>query len=361
MIRRTLFTIAACCGVAASAHAQATPVLLVHGIESNASTWDITKSVLNGTGNYTASAINLSWTDHLSSQASAVSSYLSGTGVASSTILVGHSQGGLVARIATRTTPVAGILTIGTPHAGAPIVGSSSELLLDETEIGLDEYLAVTNLQNFCDNHPDDDACQVPGQAVDYAAAGLGLFELGGGVAAEWTLSYDDMPEMDPGSLTIAGLQSGYASEQTGGRRVSIQVDDEEEETGPFRVLYGADLGSTASQEAENATSDMATIGFLLELWGIHAETVIDPDEPGALDEGEMAGAMDDMGFFLQQFCPIDWNYDFVGSWANDGIVPWVYQTMPGSTTLSLNYKAHNEETGQASTILGALNFMTSR
>jgi pimeloyl-ACP methyl ester carboxylesterase len=361
MIRSTLFTIAACCAVVSSARAQATPVLLIHGIETDASTWASTKAALNATGNYDAHAISLTWTDHLSSQASAVSSYLSGTGVADSTILVGHSQGGLVARIATRTTAVGGILTIGTPHDGAPIVNSSSELILDEAEIGLDEYLAVTGLPTYCDNHPGEDACEVSPSAVYLAADGLGLLELGGGVAGEWTLSHDDIPEMNPGSTTIAGLQSGYASEQSGGRRVSIRVDDEQEEAGPFRFLYGADLGSNYSTEAEDAASDMATIGYLFELWGLNAETVIDPDEAGALDEEDMAGAMDDMGFFLQQFCAIDWNYDFVGGGANDGIVPWLNQVMPSSSTVSLLYRSHAEETNQSSAILGALNSMTGR
>jgi hypothetical protein len=221
--------------------------------------------------------------------------------------------------------------------------------------------LAVLNLPDFCYNHPEDETCQVPGQAVDYAVAGLGLFELAGGVWAQLTLSYDDLQDMNPGSATIAGLQSGYASEQTGGRRVSIQVDDGMEWTGPFRFLYGADVGSTVSQEAENKASDMATIGLLLELWGIHLEATIDPGDYNAFDEEEMAAAMDDMGFFLYDFCPIDWNYNIVGSGSNDAIVPYQSQAMPGSTTQTLLYKAHNEETSQATTIRGALDQMTNR
>lgn len=196
---------------------------------------------------------------------------------------------------------------------------------------------------------------------MDYTVAGLGLAELAGDVWSEWTLSDDDMGDMNPGSATIAGLQSGYGSEQTGGRRLSIQVDDEEEFTGPFRFLYGADLGSTVSQEAENKASDMATIGLALELWGIHLEGTIDPSDIDAADEEEMAAAMDDMGFFLYDFCPIDWNYNIVGSPSNDAIVPFESQAMPGSSTLSLVGAAHNEETSQATTIRGALDTMTGR
>jgi hypothetical protein len=166
---------------------------------------------------------------------------------------------------------------------------------------------------------------------------------------------------MNPGSSTIAGLQSGYGSERTGGRRVSIQVDDQEEWTGPFRIRYGADLNSTLSQEAENKASDMATTGLLLELWGIHLEAAIDPGDIDAINEEEMAGAMDDMGFFLYDFCPIDWNYNIVGSASNDGIVPFENQVMPASTTQTLFFKAHNEETSQADFIRAALDQMTNR
>ncbi len=74
-----------------------------------------------------------------------------------------------------------------------------------------------------------------------------------------------------------------------------------------------------------------------------------------------MAAAIDDMGFFLYDFCPIDWNYNIVGSGSNDAIVPYQSQTMPGSTTLTLLYKAHSEETSQATTIRGALDQMTNR
>jgi pimeloyl-ACP methyl ester carboxylesterase len=289
MSRRALFTIAACFSVASSARAQ-TPVLLVHGFQSNASACDSTKSVLNATGNYNAYAINLTASDHLSSQTSVVSSYLSGTGVADSTIIVGHSQGGLVSRIATRTTGVGGILTIGTPHNGATIVTSGVELVDDLAEVGLDEVTAVTYLRTFCDNHPGNDACEVPGQAAYYSSERLAALDVIVTAWAEFTLNADDLHDMAPGSATIAGLQSGYASEQTGGRRVSVQVDDEEEYTGPFRYLHNADLGSTTSVEAENSASAMATYGFVLEIWGINIETTLDPDDPDVFDEGEMAG-----------------------------------------------------------------------
>jgi hypothetical protein len=74
-----------------------------------------------------------------------------------------------------------------------------------------------------------------------------------------------------------------------------------------------------------------------------------------------VASAMDDMSFFLYNFCPIEWNYNIVGSGSNDEIIRYSSQAMPGSKTFTLLFESHTEEASQATTILGALNTMTSR
>jgi hypothetical protein len=88
----------------------------------------------------------------------------------------------------------------------------------------------------------------------------------------------------------------------------------------------------------------MATIGLLLEVWGIHVEATIDPEHVDATGEEEMAAPMDDMGFLLYDFCPIGWNHNIVESGSNDGINPY-----------------QSQEASEANPILGALNTMTSR
>jgi hypothetical protein len=187
------------------------------------------------------------------------------------------------------------------------------------------------------------------------AIGGLGAIEF---IAANaWaipTLGNDDLRDISPSSTIVGLLQSSPGSELTQ-RRVSIQVDDEDEWTGPFRLIYEQPLA------AESAADDMMTTGLLLELAGFHLEASIDDGDPNAFDYLEMASGLEDMGFFLNDFCPIDWNYNIVGSGSNDGIVPWGNQSMPNSQTTTLLNISHPQETAQASAILTQLNSMTGR
>ena len=178
MMRRVLAMVAACCALASVAGAQTpTPVLLVHGFNSDSDTWNATRDFLDATGNYQASAIHLIWQQHLANQAAVVASRLSSSGVGPATIVVGHSQGGLVSRMATRTSPVLGLLTIGSPHAGAPIANSRTQLQIDVGEVNLDEALIQIDMPEFCDNHPDDFDCSNE-QVVEDAIALGAVFEI---------------------------------------------------------------------------------------------------------------------------------------------------------------------------------------
>jgi len=353
MMRRAISTMAACCLLVSGASAQPTPVLLVHGFNSDSNTWDFTKSVLNATGNYQANAVHLVWTQALFTQKDAVASRLGSSTISAATILVGHSQGGLVSRLVSRDMPVLGLLTIGSPHAGAPIVDSRNQLLVDFAEVELDEALIAFTLPSYCDNHPGDRVCQDPTLDVELDIAGVGLLEATGAIWGIVTLNNDDLRDLSPNSGVVGLLQQAPGQEQAQ-QRVSIQVDDEEEWAGPFRVLYGA-------QQAATAASNMMSIGLILELDGIHIDAAIDPGDPNAFSEIEMAGAMEDMGFLLYNFCPIDWNYNIVGSGSNDGVVPWGNQVMPSSRTVTLLNVSHTEETSQASTIRNQLDIMTNR
>ena len=353
MIRQILPVIAVCAVLVQRARAQATPVLLVHGFNADSSTWASTQTLLNSNG-YQASAITLNWTLHLASQADAVAARLSGSGVSASTIVVGHSQGGLVSRLASRTTPVAGILTIGSPHAGAPIVNTGPGLQLALGEASLDDELVFEFMPEFCDAHPTDRECQIPDQEVDLALDGLEALQTGAMVWGLVTLDHDDLHDLSPSSDVVGSLEASPGLEQAQ-NRVAIQVDDEDEASGPFRYLFAN------STDADGAASDMEVIGEAIELGGFHIEAAIDENDEDEFDELEMAEGMEDMGLFLADFCPIDWNYNIVGSANNDGVVPFENQVMPNSVTLSLAGVSHAQETGEALTILSALNQITGR
>jgi triacylglycerol esterase/lipase EstA (alpha/beta hydrolase family) len=98
-------------------------VALVHGFLEGPANWGNMPSLLSGAGfnAFTVPTVNSS--DPIATQSTALNSYLSTNGVTNS-ILVGHSQGGLVSRYATRSQAARGILTVATPNGGAPIAGA---------------------------------------------------------------------------------------------------------------------------------------------------------------------------------------------------------------------------------------------
>jgi pimeloyl-ACP methyl ester carboxylesterase len=99
--------------------AQKTPVVFVHGFLSNGSTWDSASSRLQSQLAIQPYRPTLTWQDRYDDQAPQLQSALSS--VPPSVIAVGHSNGGIVSRQWSRLRPVSGIVTMSTPHVGAPV------------------------------------------------------------------------------------------------------------------------------------------------------------------------------------------------------------------------------------------------
>ena len=104
-------------------------IVFQHGIFSSAKTWDRMKNWLNQDFRFGTEIIpSLSSTDSLSNQGTALKSQIDSAG-GGGYILIGHSQGGLISRAAgqlyqtanSNQTTVAGVVTLDTPHQGAPI------------------------------------------------------------------------------------------------------------------------------------------------------------------------------------------------------------------------------------------------
>lgn len=95
--------------------------MLVHGFGSNACTWRTLAGRISADGRVRAAS--LSWRNSYGIQADALRQALSANAPAGTPfILIGHSQGGMISRLAAQRGPsqVRGILTIGAPNRGAP-------------------------------------------------------------------------------------------------------------------------------------------------------------------------------------------------------------------------------------------------
>jgi pimeloyl-ACP methyl ester carboxylesterase len=119
-MRRLVLGIAVVSAFAAHAGvvaAQDVPTVFIHGLASSADAWRDTASRLEQQLRITAYAANLDWRDWYENQGRALQS--SGAGLPVSTIAVGHSNGGIVAREWSKWRPLRSIVTLGTPHEGA--------------------------------------------------------------------------------------------------------------------------------------------------------------------------------------------------------------------------------------------------
>jgi pimeloyl-ACP methyl ester carboxylesterase len=358
MIRRLIQLAAATMVIASQAAAQATPVVLVHGFRSDSSTWLATADSLTLSGNYTPYANNtITWTDYLATQASTLVTYLNGLGLGGREIILGHSQGGLVSRLATRTDTVAGVLTIGSPHQGAPIVDAYPSIVAYLGDIDVDFYIAWDNLQDEvgCDPDPDvDPICAYVPDALYYLSPATTLV-MGALTVGELyaNTSFHDLADLSPGSGIIASLQDSASLEHVL-TRYSIVVDDNDEGAGPFRLTEDF-------VAADRDAGDLSTWGLYLSLDGLGIETYDDPDTDDNYANHQAAGdALVWAGGFMDDFS------DFWNGWVaygdpNDGAVPTYSQQMPSSTPVPVYGFAHTEETSAYTIIAIALNAMTHR
>lgn len=98
------------------------PVVLQHGIRSSEATWDrMASAIANSRANVRVLRYSLSDGNPLPSQSGELQARLSGAGaLSSSPAFVGHSQGGLISRYTTRAVAADALITVGSPHFGAP-------------------------------------------------------------------------------------------------------------------------------------------------------------------------------------------------------------------------------------------------
>jgi pimeloyl-ACP methyl ester carboxylesterase len=109
------------------ASAQDRPTVFVHGFAADASTWTAAAGRLHVELAITPYLPSLPWGEPFGTQANSLQSQLGG--LPASTIAIGHSNGGLVSRQWSTQRPLSGILTLGSPLQGAPLVNNMLAVL----------------------------------------------------------------------------------------------------------------------------------------------------------------------------------------------------------------------------------------
>lgn len=112
-------------------HLGGQPVVWQHGFCSTALTFNALRALSDDRHEIgVEQGYSLNSTDHLENQTDTLATRLDGRGTLDN-LVIGHSQGGLVARRLGQKRPdlVKGVVTIGTPHFGAPIAQAGSETI----------------------------------------------------------------------------------------------------------------------------------------------------------------------------------------------------------------------------------------
>jgi len=313
--------------------AQPTTAVFVHGFGANGSTWDAAAQALRTELAIGAANPTLPESDRFVDQAYDLNLFNW-----SNAVLIGHSNGGLVSREASRNASYAGIITVGTLHGGAPIANR-----LDDIQ-GFGQRIAdETGYIQFVDFvvGPQTSAwgfvallAFFAASVVDYALENI--FDSLSGKPV--------LDDMKPGSQFLNSLNDpSNLSREASMVRVGIVVSaDDDYSGGPFRLVTGPGAASNLMQE-------MIQIGYEFEVDATDNLLSIDYTNWNAGLEIGAAYATFDISSMLttlpEQWC--DWigAYDGTTCGPSDALVPVASQVYPGAVAVQISGPSHTEET----------------
>lgn len=344
--RRGFLALAAIAGpFAGVVSAQSRPVVYQHGLASNASTWTATSSRLASdyqieTHGYTTGSLN-----RYETQAGSLISQAAG--VSASAFVIGHSNGGVVAREANREGRAwRAIVSVGTPHQGAALAQSVLSGALGQYVQQLANTTAAPVLyydQFYEDNNYWNTFRIV---AVSWNTFGNALPVFVGGVGF---IIGDLLGEMSPPSGYLAGLNGAANTARENAAvadRVAIVSSFDDNNGIIFRALFSASAANT------DKDAKMAAIGVFLTAYAYYAmyNNYDDPNWQYKVNHAylwsDAAGAL---GIMDPSWCAL------IGATAacqaNDGIVPAYSQSAPNSSrVIAIHNVSHLEETSADAT-----------
>jgi pimeloyl-ACP methyl ester carboxylesterase len=352
---RTLAVLA--CAVAPTLSAQRS-VVFQHGLMSSGATWTQEANALAAVFDITPFLPTTSSSSIFATQASQLTSQVTSAGA--DAILIGHSNGGLIGRVANMPSPYpgrpwGGIVTIGTPHSGAPLAATVAD-----GEVG--NWLSYLNYE-FWD--PIDYYYPLVNPDVDqwgwaYVQFALDAFDdasnilvtIGGGLSALYVNSaYPVLADMAPYAAMIGTLNSA----QNLSREASAV---------PTRIGITSVLSSNSGMVFKGITSNWQSkrdiqMGLSALYLGIGAyfaayspcDTCYDPN---AIEE--QVNAWRWVNFGLDAYVMDDAWCQLIGAWngascgANDAIVPAWSQAYPGPSAQqrTITGPSHIQETSSS-------------
>jgi pimeloyl-ACP methyl ester carboxylesterase len=327
--------------------AQDRPVVFVHGFGSSGETWTGAAGRLQSTLAIQPATPSLNATALYETQADDLQWQVGGFGA--DTIAVGHSNGGLIARQWNRQHPLAGVITVGTPHAGAPLVRNLSAYAGFNWALvwSVNDVFRLFG-QGCCDWHWILSAYSTIWQlAADMAASSLP--EIASAVAVN--AAFPVTPEMAPGSGFLASMNSnGNLAREAAAVPVRAGIVST-----AYNFYWGGALRAAFPDDGDLVAYWRDAARFGMETYAAYIYANAPYEDWWAFD---IAAGLSTAAWYLtvmdEWWCQ---SVSVVGlgvCWVNDTIVPQWSQVYPGGLYVDAGWQgpAHTQETRMSDALI---------
>lgn len=331
---------------AGPAHAQDRPVVFLHGINSDGGVWGAVADWLRGGLQIAPDLPTLTWRLSFEQQAGELNARPEVPSLPASTTLIGHSNGGIVAREWVRGRSAGGLITIGSPHRGAPILAHfvAWSALNGATPGWLDRVLDAFSIWS--------DWSYVLAY-VNGAMHWVSDFSIWSVLNLSTSLGILDRApvafEMLPGSPYLQNLDSGI--------NLSHEAFVVPNRVGIVSIAHNFYWAGPARAIAPDAADDIAVtmygaaFGFLY--WGGLINIQADPADVVATEQSmSLLGLAGQVLSIDPFYCRAVSDVDMSECRTSDGVVPTESQAYPGAPNLLIGTDndgpAHIQEPGRA-------------
>jgi pimeloyl-ACP methyl ester carboxylesterase len=324
------------CVSASDASGQARPSVFIHGFGAEASDWAATADRLTARVAIAPYLPNVSWRERYENQGQQVESQLSS--LATDSVAVGHSNGGVVAREWARLRQLGGIVTIGTPHRGLPLLTNlPGWAAFTGSTRGL-----VNQAFSAFSGSTDWTSILAIVESILLVTSDYSLWSLTNLISVLGVTSVTPvMPQMTP--------NSAYLTELNGSSNLAREASRAPNRVGIVSVAsnfyFAGPARAIAPDQADEIANVMYTISGALLFWGNYIILNAEPSDVDAMDQAMALIAVSDQILAIDPtYCRMVSRVDLSECWENDGIVPVTSQAYPGAANLRIDGPAHRRE-----------------
>lgn len=331
----------------AAVGAQERPVIFVHGLASSGASWQEAAMRLQGTLALRAAAPDLNAGATYEAQADQLQARMGAAG--SDVVLIGHSNGGLVAREWSRQHPVSALVTVGTPHGGVPLVANLARYVGFNVQllaaIG-DVYRAIGS---SCCSWQSLLAGYSPWWNLAYDLASGSVLQVGASLGL--TAAQPVLTEMIPGSAYLSTVNSpGNLIRESTAVPTRVGVV-----SAAHNFYWGGALRAAFPDHGDSVAywRDVARLGMDYYAAYIFAHAAY--EDWWAF---EIAETLVNASYFLavmdEWWCQAVSIAGFGLCWANDTVVPEWSQAYPGAIPIFTGFDgpAHTQQTRMSDGLL---------